>query len=437
MSNTTKKLLEHAEECLNSGHTAQAAVYLEQINIEKIPRADLWRVAHLFRRAGANELALRLLLPVIRPEGKAKRKASAHEIAEGAICLYRAGAVEEASDFLDLVDPKDAPEALLYRTIVRFSTWDFRGGISNLLQLLNLSERDSYLYRLTQLNLATAFVFEESWEEAEILLSELRHSTSERGELALFLNTLEISIQVAVYTGHFTYADECLTQAEHLWKSGTATRGAGWVGKWRAILDAFMQKSVAPLAALRESAARRNHGETLRELDYLACRISLDQKTLRRLYFGTQYPAYRRRLARYFPMPSEERADFHAGAVYTAHTADSLNLFKDLTGDLRAGSKTHKLLVLLIADPYRVWRTGHVHSHLFPGTPFHPDQALKRVHQEMRRLQSALQEQIPGLRLVHDDGCFRLDSSRLVRAIEIPRDFPAGSPAKKPSKKHA
>jgi len=427
MAHDLKLLLEQAEERIISGQIPEAATLLSKISLNKIPRAEHVRASRLFRRTGAFDLSLRLLLPVVRPKAAILQPATPEEIAECAIALQRSGSLEEACELLEKVSPADVPEALLYKSIFRFSEWDYRGGVKHLLQLLNVCERGSYLQRLAQLNLASAFVVEESFQEAEALLSDLRASTSERGEYLMFCNSLEVSAQVAIFTGDYAKAEEFLTQAEAVVK-GAKTLDALWVMKWRAIAQAFRQKSTAPLVKARAQAVEARHWETVRELDFASCKVKFDAEVYRRLYFGTQFPAYRRRLVKAFGEPAENVAFVHEGGEYRTEGKKALNLFRDLQDELSPGDLPHLLFMFLISDAYRNWRSGQIHSKIFPGEYFNPYTSLDRVHQVVTRLRKAMVQQIPGIDIFNDNGIYKLDLSGLKNPIEIPKELPVGNP---------
>jgi len=423
MAKDLKDLLKQAEELIVAGRAPEAAKVLTKIEAGKLPRAEIVRASKLFRWVGAADQGLRLLLPIVRPKARLLQEATPQEKAECAITLQRLGSLEEACELLEEVDENVVPEALLYRTVFRFSEWDYRGGIAHLLRLTTLAPKDSYLYRLAQLNLASAFVYEEKYTEAETLLHELRNTTSEKGEQVLFCNALEISAQVAVFTGNLKRADECLTEAEKV-LAGAKTLDKLWLVKWRAILSAYQNNDVKELNAARAEAIAKRHWETLRELDFVTCKIKPDENILRRLYFGTQFDGYRRRLARNFALPTQTHAAVHKDSIYKEAKGKDLKMFADLDGDLKPGELPHLLLVLLISDAYRSLRSGQLHSRLFPGDYFNPYSSLDRVHQIVKRTRKALDKQIPGLEITHDDGVYRLDFSKLSRSIEIPLEFP-------------
>src|SRR2546430_1421867 len=84
------------ERLIREGKIAPAQRVLGQLAREKIPRASLARYAGLARRAGLPGLALRWLVPVVRPSPRRPAQAAPSETIEYAASLIRLGATAEA-----------------------------------------------------------------------------------------------------------------------------------------------------------------------------------------------------------------------------------------------------------------------------------------------------------------------------------------------------
>lgn len=431
---TIKDIIHKAEECLINGQLTEATNYLEDIPLNTIPRAEMAKTAKLFRRIGMVDPALHILHPIVRPKTPLKKPATSQELVEYALCLKDVGAIDEACELLESVSLKKAPEALLYKTVFRFAEWDYRRGIHHLIRLINLCPRDSYLNRLAQLHLATAFVAEEKYEEAATVLAELQESTSLKGEYLMFCNSLEISAQVAIYTQNFPAAEACLSEAAAVLESARALDSM-WVTKWRAILNAYMKNDVNALAAARQKANAKHQWEKVRELDLVACKIENNESLMLKLYFGTAFPGFRRRLEKEFGEMPVETAYVQKDGVYTTKKFhDPINIQKDLKGDLSPNSLPHKMLVTLLADTYRGLRVGQLFSRVFPGQQYHPDHSMESVQAVARQLYKAMKSQLPGLQITFEDGFYKLDFSKFEGCIEIPKTMAFGK-VEKSSKK--
>ncbi|MCC6138838.1 MAG: hypothetical protein IT287_09405 [Bdellovibrionaceae bacterium] len=423
MSKEIIRQLQSIENQIISGNLPEAKNHLLRIPNHKIPRDLVAKTAQLFRRVGAVESALQILLPLVRPKAQSSALASWEEIIEYAICLKRLGCTEEACEFLKSVPVEDAPEALLYKTLFRFSEWDYRGGVRQLLKVINSCPRDSYLNRLAQLHLASAFIAEEKFSEAEIVLSELRESSSLNGESFLFFNSLEISAKAAILMGSFKQAEQCLNEADVIAKSFKAF-DAFWLLKWRSILNAFTNKDTSLLEPARREARANFHWEALRELDFYSCKIQRDENTYLKLFFGTAYPGYRRSLVRDFGEPNATNAFLSQNGVYSTQEQNSINVFKDFDGELSPGGAPHQLLLVLLTDTYRGLRTGQIHNYIFPEETYSPTESAERVEHVVHRLRKLMVAHLPGLQINHENEVYRLDFTHFKQVLKIPKNFP-------------
>lgn len=419
-----------------NGQLVAATNYLEEIPLNKVPRSQMAKTAKIFRRIGMVEPALHILHPIVRAKNKLNTPATSRELIEYALCLQHVGAIDEACEILEAVSLKKSPEALLYKTVFRFAEWDYRRGIHHLIRLINLCPRDSYLNRLAQLNLATAFVAEDKYEEAATMLTELQEATSLKGEYMIFCNSLEVSAQVAIFTQNFTAAESYLSEAAAILESARALDPL-WVTKWRSILHAYSKQDVTALAPARHKATAQQQWETLRELDLVSCKISHNESLILKLFFGTAFPGFRRRLNKEFGEMPVDTAYVQKDGVYTTKKFnDPIRLNKDLKGDLAPSTTAHRMLVTLLADTYRGLRVGQLFSRMFPGEYYHPDKSPERVQAAARQLYKTMKSQLPGLQISFEDGFYKLDFSKFEGSIEIPKTLSIDT-AEKSGKKAA
>lgn len=421
MSTTLLACLDQAEECALSGRLSEAASLLRKIAIDKIPRAEAARAAQLYRRVGMFESALVLLLPIVRPKEKAKAAATPIETVECAVNLQRAGAIEEAFALLDSVPPEQCPESLLYKTILRFGEWDFRGGVHNLLKLINITPRDSYLNRLAQYHLAGAFILEGKFQEAETILSELREITSQKGEGLMFFNTLELSTQAAVLTKNFAKAEQCLAEGEAFVAKAPSV-DSFWILKWRSILSAYFKKNISLLEPAKKAAAIKRQWETLRELDFASCKIERNEALITKLYFGSNYPGYRRILAKEFGEPTAPVAYVKNGGTYSLEASAPIFTHDQIAKGL--GKMGYNLLVLLLSDSYRGLRAGQIHNRLFAGEAYQPVESLEKVQKLVLETRTAFDKQLNGIQIAFNEGSYKLDFSRFEGCLESPKVLP-------------
>lgn len=358
---------------------------------------------------GLPERGLALLAPFVRPRKVLTQPASNKEKAEYVICLQRLGSINEAASLSVEIDETEAPEILLYRSILHFSQWNYAEGLPPLIRLVEShASAEPYLIQAARVNMAAAWIHLGRFEEAIPLLESLAQATHGNGEWLLHCNVLQLMAQNHVLAGNYGKAEEALDRADKL-LMGIKTVDRLLLIKWRALLAGFRSGRPDMLEPAREEARRKKHWETLRDLDFYGLRIAFDEKIFLKLYFGTLSSYFRARLVAAFPSPVPDEVAIAGGWSYVSPVPpDSIDPLGELSADLAPGTVTHAALMLLLSDSYKAFRSGEIHSTLFPGDFFNPDTSLNRVHQALHRTRDALSAQIPGLEIVADEATYRL-----------------------------
>jgi hypothetical protein len=164
-------IVSHCDQEIRAGRTAQAAKELQQLNTAKVPREWRLPLANLCRRAGLLNTGMRLLTPVVHPERtKTGDTASNAELAEYGVLLHRIGATREALHTLEKVNTIEVPDALLYRSFCHFSEWEYEGA-TKALEAYTTQTSSGYMNFVARVNLASAYVGGERFEQALDLLA--------------------------------------------------------------------------------------------------------------------------------------------------------------------------------------------------------------------------------------------------------------------------
>ncbi len=424
---SSKETFAEVERLIVRGQIKAAAQLLDKNNPVPGTRLETLELARLYRRMGNPENTLRLLTPVVRPKAALLKAASNEEKLEYAIALQRLGSLVEATELLGTLNPAELPDVLLVQAVFLFSNWDYASAIGIIEKYLAMIPQDSYSARLGRVNLCAALVHE-GRAEADNLLEGLIRDTQVNEEYLLMVNAFEISAQNEVRKGDYDKAELLLKKAEEV-LSGVKVLDFLWVVKWKNIVQAFRQNSVAPLDVVRDEAQRKKHWETLREVDFYRLQIEYSEAVFLKLYYGTKSPFYRARIRKLFPQGPqvEEIVRAAGGNMELAGTGESgLDIFA-LTGELAPGTGAHALLVHFLSDSYRGFRTGELHSILFPGDYYNPDTSLNRVHQTVSRFRKTLSETIADVEVDIDDYVYRLQINKDAR-IRLPAHLPEPNP---------
>jgi tetratricopeptide (TPR) repeat protein len=405
------KLIAQAEANLRLGHGGQNLALLSALDLADIPRSFRLALADICRRSSLANLGLKIMAPIIFQTEPLGQPVTAGELAGHAALLQRIGSIGEAGQILRRVDSKAAPEALLYQAFCLFTQWRYDEAVP-VLRTYIASPIATYWKLVGRVNLASALVCTQLWEEAHAELTLLIETAEQSGAKRLLANCYEMRAQAYVKQRKFTEASEDLSAATGL-LGLDQTSDQLFVMKWKAVLAAIISGDCEPLLRFRTEAETRNHGETLRETDLYLCKLREDDRRFNLLYFGTPYRAYRARIeAEIGRKPNN--SSFSLGAP----EGKLLDLTQGtLLRSTKAGGSIHRVLDLFYRDFYQPVRLGGIFAELFPEENFNIYTSPNRVHQVLRRARRALEKAGLPLKILETDGCYRAQPSSDCRVL--------------------
>src|SRR4051812_13414597 len=118
------ELKNQCERLLRAGHTQIVQKMFQELQPAKIPRVHAADIANLARRAGLNNLSLKILSPIVRTQRKRARAATDTEKLSYAVSLLRVGSVVEARALLSEVG-SDIHEKCLYLGFADVTEWNY------------------------------------------------------------------------------------------------------------------------------------------------------------------------------------------------------------------------------------------------------------------------------------------------------------------------
>lgn len=424
--------LQRIDQLIREGNVKTAAQLLKKLRRDKIRRTDLVNAASLARRANLAPLAIRLLNPIVRPSRKAPAQATEKEKAEYAVALIKIGAVEEALGILKTLNGSQNPEVHLYTAFGFVAEWDYENSIPSLQDYLKASGLTDYQKLIARVNLAAALVHERRSEEASHLLDELLIETESSGRHLLHGNLLELSAQNSILSDQWERAREYLRRSEAILKN-TGTVYAFFVRKWKAILEVKKtgghREALSKLQDIREEAAQLSHWETMRDCDLFEAIARDDRDLFLRLYFGTPFEAYRKKIVVEMSEPEKMPTEY----CYLLGQGERGRFVFDLeTGEntrnrmrLKVGQVLHRLLATLCSDFYRPFSLTRLHSSVYAGEYFNPVTSPHRIHHALKCLRAwfkrshlpfVIEEKAAHYRLVSREACtIRIPLSGLAR----------------------
>ena len=408
--------LEEISRLIREGEGGQAGKWLLALPWKRIPRKDLASAAQLAWRSGLPILGLKILHPIVRPEHRLPRAASAEEKAEYAVCLIKAGATEEGLLLLRDPDTAALPRRLLYEAFGLIGRWDWGAAIPLLSAYVRRPGLEPYQRLVGKVNLANALLGERQYLKAEILLRELLHEASVKRLGFAQGKVLELAAQNFIFQKKWDQARKLLDRAEDLLRQ-TQSVDSFFTAKWKVILE-FQKNptgtSLRKLSEVREQARARGLWEIARDCDRFQAIQLKDGALLSHLYFGTPYESFRQRLA------LDASPGWKPGQEYVWKLENGGRPWLDLRSGrvepagkpLKAGQVLHRCLLALSTDFYRPFRIASLFSHLYPGEHFNPITSPARAHSVFRRLRFWLKSSRMPLAILEENGGYRIGALR-------------------------
>ncbi len=402
---------------IRSGRGELARSKLENLTREKISRSFALSVASLARRAKLPELGVRILNAIVRPEKEVPSTATIGERAEYAVCLVKAGAIDEGMEILRRLDAQDYPQVSLFLGATLVAQWEYRTAISFFEKFIASPGVGAYQRLVGKTNLAAAFVVEKQFDQSLELLKTLRVETSMPDKKLLHGSVLQLSGQNALGMGDYKTAQKWLKMAAEV-LSNTGDISELFVRKWMAILLAYKTKGkkegLQAIAAVRKDAVRKQHWETIRDLDKFKAIFTRNELLIHHIYFGTPFESFRVKLLEAYGYKVSIPTDYLWKMGPLACSGPILNL---LNGEvektphaLKVGQVVHRLVAVLTSDFYRPFRMAALFSKLFPNEYFNPRSGPLRVHQTLKRLRKWFEKAKLPLRIEEQDGAYRIST---------------------------
>jgi hypothetical protein len=190
--------------------------------------------------------------------------------------------------------------------------------------------------------------------------------------------------------------------------------------KWIAIVGLLKhgpdEETLKNVAAVREEARSSGHGNTARDCDYFRALVTRDRQLFLKVYFGTPYPSFRRKMLAKFRGDTTIPETFD----WTGETADggaSVGTLLDLVEthheppreSLGQGTIVRLLLTVLSSNFYDFFSTAALHSRLYPESFYNPDTSPARVYNTVKRVRRWLTDNAIPLAIEERNGAYGLN----------------------------
>lgn len=404
------------DELIRCGKRELAGQKIKEIKINLIPRPHINSMANLARRTGQTNLAWQMIAPLIRPKFPLATPATDIEKATYSNILLALGAIPEAVELLESTNP-ESPEINLAFAFAHISRWDYLAAIPKLRLYLRSDKINLYEKMIAQVNLAASYVATGNSKEGSPLLKEILEVTSQNDWHLLNRNALEISAQLAIQLEKWTEGENLLKRAM-LDKEVEFNLDNFFVTKWQAIMKLLKNgpspEALTELAEIRNLAVTNKHWETIRDCDFYQAIRTQNSALALRLYFGTPFMSYRKRLmdsaSDWLTLPAAYEWQVSGQA---SKRVFNLSQGEEVQGTARVkpGTALYRALTALTSDFYRPFSVGSLHSLVFPKEHFNPDSSPRRVSFLIQRLRGWIKDNHLPLLIISERDGFKLQAT--------------------------
>jgi hypothetical protein len=374
----------------------------------RLRREDAFRLARVARRAGLQEIAVRLLHRTVRSRKSLRMGATEAEIGEYAAALDGLGHTEEALSLLSGLSREHDPSILLFLGWARRGRFEYAAAAEAFERMRSHRALGALGRQSSRVELAGALVFgpAEARARARELLEEALADPALRRLPRLLGFALVYRLQLAVLERDTRPRARIFREIDAAgFAPGTVLSEK--LALWRAAADGDLRT----LRAAGLKLGRLGEWEGARLAALLEAERTGDRELRLQLYFRSPFPAFRERVAPLFgPRGAPESYEWTIGEGKgpLAELSALQGALAPRRAPLKQGQALQRALATLLEDFCRPATVGRLHERLFPGTPFHPRRSVDRIHQILRRLRRWLKSSGLPLALLEEDRSYRL-----------------------------
>lgn len=421
-----KDIFAQLEMSLRAGKHSDVLQELLQIKVADVPAVERPQLANLLRRSGNATKAVQVLSAQFHSPSRRQNEGppSLAAQAEMAASLNTLGATDQALHILEKVNEMQYPRVALYRSFAKISQWNYEDAATDLLQFLNLTD-DFYERTMAQSNLAACFVGLEDLPSSLKILKELDVAVKRNGLEFLRNNIHLLRAQTLIQSKDWKSAQNLLQQTEANTTSSTTKL---LIEKWLWIIDVKSSrltqswpKLEAKWIELKTRAVSLRQSETWRDLDLQKALLKKDFELLAKVYHGTPYPCYLKKVLEEAKVIFGNKVSFDelfywfpGGRKNASSVKHYIDISTGATSNKNLFLKTKTipfhLMQVLSSDYYRFWNIPSLHSKLFGDRIFNPDSSPGLILEHIQRVRGFLKSSKLGVSIIRNKNFFKLDA---------------------------
>lgn len=414
------------EALLLSGKQSQVAAEVTQVIAKKPPREVLAPLAAIARRAGFPYLALSVLQPIFRSEGrKALSPPTPFEAFVYGSVLVVLGAKTEGLNLLESIDPNEHPEVLLFQANSKISDWDYQNAKPLLEKFLCYNNLKPIQRLVGNLNLCSCYIVLEKPKKFNKVLTESYQLAETASARHLMLSLVELESQYFFYQKNYQKTQAVIGKYNSRVIERPKTIFEALLRKWDLLSLAYLndtrKKQNTIIEELHNFAIyckANKYWEIYRDCDFHYGLLSGKFEHVLKSYFGSPSKEYRKNLQH------QIKGTIDIPKNWINSDGNQNNKFinrTEATFGFTQLSKPYKrswnLFFLLTKDLYKPMSLAKLFNDLFPGEYFVKSLAAHRIQQQLSELRSTFLKNNLDLKVNIEQNTYQLHATPLSYMI--------------------
>lgn len=405
---------------------SQALVLIRRALGKKLNDQDRLQLGVFARRAGAPQLSLGILRPLIYESEHELRSTRdpEHDLQYGASLLV-VGARRDALDFLVKVPPERHPQAEMHIGFAAMQEWRYADALRIFRRYAKRLKGQPYPRLVANFNIAICLSFLGKFDACAKLLMPILSRSRRSGFFFLWQAATELLIQVLLFSGDAVKARAILDEFDRALVANAievSPQLGIFFSKWRALvaflLDQDREGAIRLFQLIRTTSSDRQFFENVRDCDLYVAWLRGDERLLKELLFFAPSTSFHNKVLRLVGRDIEvpDVLEFHVDGAGEP-PGEAPRVFDLETGSsvLRRRSLGLRLVAFLARDRYRPRNIGEVFDHVFASESFNPDSSPDKIKKLVRRTNLAFEGAGVSLKIERRRNFFSLEGEARLR----------------------
>lgn len=395
-------LIDQIEALLLARKQSQVAIEVKKLVAKKPPREALAPLAAISRRAGFPYLALSILQPIFRNDGRQiLSPPSRYESFVYGSVLVVLGAKTEGLNLLEKIDSNEQPDVLLFQANSKISDWQYQNAKPLLEKFLSFDNLKPLQRLVGNLNLCSCYIVLGKPQKFKRLLKESYRLADDTGASHLKLSIVELESQFYFYQKEYLKTQSVIKKYYPNPIEKPATIFEALLRKWDLLSlaklhskqgsDNTIVKSIKDFALYSKE---NKYWEIYRDCDFHYGLLSGKKEYVYRAYYGSPSQDYRKNLLQQLKnqieIPNQWVNSKNIDNTEFINRTEATLGSKQLTDPY---SRSWNLFYLLTQDLYKPVSLARLFNDLFPGEYFVKSLSAHRIQQQIGELRNILQSQ--------------------------------------------